>query len=405
MSGPAQTRVEAPTAAGASRVLAYGPTRIRVSGRSPDLEWLAEFLAPQFQAGPWDTIHADVGLRVDREDHRRLVDAGPIGGTLGCFALDRGIVRLPCWTSDPAVTVVRDPTLDVFYRISSAGAHVSIVSPAPTPGARIALLRVVRELATDAALERGGLFLHASAFAMEGGGVLVVGPKGAGKTTLLAQALAGGAARYVSNDRVLVEFGDHGVRLRGMPTVVTVHGRTLKMFPVSRHRLLRGGYRAVWTVREAEASGTRPHAGSDGKYGVSPVQFRRSFGTDASAEVPPLAVLFPEVAPAGRPDPGDGARPPESRRLPSDVVARRLLEAVLGHRYGARRPALLRCQVPGRDRGAGSARETCRRLAARIPGYAWPRVGEADRVARRLERFLDIGDPADARADGTTRGR
>ncbi|MDX1661327.1 MAG: hypothetical protein R3326_06005, partial [Gemmatimonadota bacterium] len=95
-------------------------------------------------------------------------------------------------------------------------------------------------------------------------------------------------------------------------------------------------------------------------------------------------------------------RPSEPRRLETDAVTRGLLESVLGYGHGARRPELLRprsCCASGR---AASAPQLCRRLAARVPGYTWPRVRELDRVRRRIERILEV-ERWRSRADGTSR--
>ena len=62
----------------------------------------------------------------------------------------------------------------------------------------------------------GPLILHASAAAVAGRGLLIVGGAGRGKTSLLLELLALGA-ELVADDRVLVSSAGDGVRLSPSP--------------------------------------------------------------------------------------------------------------------------------------------------------------------------------------------
>ena len=82
--------------------------------------------------------------------------------------------------------------------------------------------------------------LHASAVAVDGRGVLILGPAGAGKTTLALELVARGA-RLIADDRVeLVREGDV-VRLsppRSIAGLVEVLGFGLLRMPASRGNTL-----------------------------------------------------------------------------------------------------------------------------------------------------------------------
>ena len=149
-----------------------------------------------------------------------------------CFVLDGGTVCHPEWKgSGPDERILFDAHYQAFYYVERRSGHVRILAT-PRPNlTRIALMRVVRELAMAASLARGGLLLHGAAFAIGGRGVVLAGPRRAGKSTLLLHALQAAGALFISNDRVLARQGQDRVVLRGMPTIVNLRPGTLATFP------------------------------------------------------------------------------------------------------------------------------------------------------------------------------
>jgi hypothetical protein len=112
------------------------------------------------------------------------------------------------------------------------GSDVEVVARPGDLRVRIALLRIVREIATaHAHSRRRTLGLHAAAFAARGRACLVVGPKRSGKTTLLVHALSSGNAVLLANDRVLVDATEETGLALGVPAVISLRQGTLGRFP------------------------------------------------------------------------------------------------------------------------------------------------------------------------------
>lgn len=224
----------------APAVFAFGEVGILVeSVERSHLTWLAEFLGPHFAVRAEGAHACRVRLLEDRGAYEQALAGGPGAGTLDAFALDSGVEGLPRWHG--AETRLRDPRREVFYDVTGSPAAVTILSVPGNLKARTALMRVVRELATNHAQCAGGLLLHASAFAVGDRGVVVCGAKEAGKTTLLLHALHASAVEYVSNDRVMISPGATP-RAHGVPTIVKVRPGTLALFPALAERVAASGY-------------------------------------------------------------------------------------------------------------------------------------------------------------------
>ena len=165
--------------------------------------------------------------------------------------------------------------------------------------ARIALMRVVRELAMIHSHTRGGLFIHGAAFAVDGRSVIVAGPKRAGKTTLLMHALRSGKARFVSNDRVLVSLAEAGAIGRGMPIIVTIRKESLVKFQDLYCRLQTSSYECTFSLSERTDRATRPDR--KGRFSLSPAQFCRFLRTEAATQAQVSALIFPRVKATNEP--------------------------------------------------------------------------------------------------------
>lgn len=294
------------------------------------LAWLAEFLGPHFAGAPSGDHTARVRLIEDARGWEAARALGPAGGDAAVFALDSELVSLPCWRGAPRRFF--DAGRAAFYDVT-AGADVTILSASGNHRARPALMRVVRELATNHAQRRGGLLLHAAALAVGEAGLVVAGPKEAGKTTLLIHALHAGGARYVANDRVLVEPGANP-RAHGVPAIVKLRRGTLDLFPAVAARLATTRFETRLTLAEAAAadaaagpaSGVAPDtaagAASAGSRSITPAQLCRLLDRPAQAECPVSVVVFPRQT-----DRPGGA---EVRPLAPAEVAARLRGALFG---------------------------------------------------------------------------
>jgi hypothetical protein len=342
--------------------LAYGPLVIAVESPDPaPLAWLREFLGDAFEA-PSPSAPPD---------HTVRLGLGPLGpDPLGpaeevdCFSLDGSFVRLPARRAPDGSLAIRDDEEGVRYAVR--GPDAAILAPADGPALRLALLRVVRELATADALRRGHLHLHAAAVAAGEQVVAIAGRRGSGKTTLLLHLLLGGRVRYVTNDRLLVDARREPPLARGMPTIVSLREETLARFPAVAERLRGSGYARERTLAEARGP-SRPK--------ISPAQLRALAGVGERGGGPLRAAVFPSVRDSER---------FEVRLLPSREAAERLRRALFLAALPERPAAAFAGATQPRD---GPALDRlCRELAARIRcldvrlgprAYEAPAVGDA----------------------------
>jgi len=123
------------------------------------------------------------------------------------------------WTIDMAR---RESTLSVLPK------HVE---------SRYMVARLVRSILMFEALGRGWIQLHASCFAVDDTGVLILGSKRAGKTTFLLEAIRGLGADYISNDRTLVYFQNARSRVCGLPHSVAVRRDLLTKYDLEAHSI------------------------------------------------------------------------------------------------------------------------------------------------------------------------
>jgi hypothetical protein len=280
----------------ASKTFLYD--RLRIAAECPDrphLAWLEEFLLPGFSALESEAGTCVVTLDIDDRRHAELQHAGALPGPAArAFVFDRIAVDLPRWASRGSTTVLFDADAEVFYCIDESARHVRIVSASRYLSRRLALMRVVREFAMSSSWTSTRFTLHAGAFELRPEtGVIVAGPKGAGKTTLLMYALGADGARFISNDRVVVDFGGPRAEARAMPTVVTVGEQTCRRFPEFSERRQSSGYNERLTIHEAGEHPARSQAKSASN--LTPAQFSNLLGVTACASAPAHAILFPRL--------------------------------------------------------------------------------------------------------------
>jgi hypothetical protein len=347
------------TAAAAVR-LACGDATIRVtSAAAAPVQWLEEFLAPWFRAEPDGTAGATVILTLDgRRVHALRRAVGPGAALADTFVLDSRVMRCPAVESPRGRWTVVDEAMGAVYVVDRDRARVEVVAAADESGARVALMRVVRELATGGAARRGAVLLHAGALALGDRAVVVAGPKGAGKTTLLLHLLHAAGTRFVANDRVVVGTGTPS-RVRGMPSIVAIRPGTLERLPRLRARLGPSPATHWLTLAETAALPDRapgpPSTGAD----RSPAQLCAALRRPMAAGGRLAALLFPCAdPPAGHPG---------LVRLGDASAHALLLRALFGDEPGRRSRVF---DWLGEDaRVAVDLAERCRALAAEVPTF------------------------------------
>ena len=362
--------------------LAHGAIRIDVgSAERAVLEWLVEFLGPAFEERSADAAAPDHLVRfdaapVEHAELHALLASAPAGEIEG-FTLDGEFTRHRAFVDRHGLAWAHDDSHDVFFCVEPGGRTVRVVAPRPDGGPRVALMRVVRELATVALLRSGRLPVHGAAFALDGGAVLLCGPKRSGKSSLLVHALRGGG-EFLSNDRVFVDVGA-APAARGMPTIVMLRDGTLDRFAGLTEAFERARFDRSRAIAECAPGVDRPEpkagAGFD-RPGVSPAQFCRLLGAPMRAEAPVALLLFPRIDASA-----DGL---VLERLDSVAALRAMEKSLLVPSHPVRLSPLF---APGSaaEPIAAAAVERCRRLVEQVPAYAC-----------RLGRDAYRGDLADA---------
>jgi hypothetical protein len=277
----------------------YDAARIAVDAGDPNTaRWLREFVTPWFavEASPRNDHSVRVTWSESACAELARVAVTAARRTQACFTLDAGPLELPAWRRRGSL-VVMDAERDCFYRVT--GSDVEVVARPGNPRVRIALLRIVREIATAQAQSRRRILgLHAAAFAVRGRACLVVGPKRSGKTTLLVHALSSGNAALLANDRVLVDATEETGLALGVPAVISLRQGTLDRFP--RLRGNASSPRKPLLLHSAELAAARhsnvDDAPADG-LALSPPQFTARLGAESVASARLAAFLFPEFDP------------------------------------------------------------------------------------------------------------
>jgi hypothetical protein len=366
------------------RNFAYNGLTIRVySGNPSHLSWLEEFLSPQFQLLGEGTSECIVSLTADDQLFKEVFRRGARsdGGRVDCFALDSNLVRLPLWQSLGPDQIIFDPQFRVFYIIRPDCAEAEMLTLANNLAARISLMRVTREFAMSHSHRAGCLIIHGSAFVVGDRGVIIAGPKRAGKTTLLIHALQGGAAAYLSNDRVVASFDGTAPMLRGMPTVVTVRRQTLEMFPDLLDRLLERSYRSrlsLGEIREAQLRPVQPD--QDGNYYLSPAQFCDLLQVASVAQAQAEALVFPQVT--GR----SGSI--ELERLSSKAAAVRLADCLFSSHSMQKVSAVFALSGSGAIPDRAMLEGLCLRLTSQVRCFECRLGDDAYRSAGSAARLI-----------------
>ena len=293
-------------------VLRHRELRLRVDAPAADLAWLVEFLGPAFPQEVAEPVLRVVLVR-DDASHTRTLERGALGeASLPVYALEGEWRRLPRWR-DPEAPTVFDAELAAFVRVDAPAREVRVLAREGDLGPRIALMRVVRELAMRHVQRGGARILHASACESAGRALVITGPRASGKSSLLAYLLHEPGVRYVANDRVVCCQEGQELHAGDLPTVVAQRPDAVKRIP----RLQRVPWPRGWlhrmTLDEVERAfrdGGEPWP-ADLSYNLSPAQLAHQLEVERSAGAPAGAVVFPSVG-----DPG-----PALERLPPAEVS------------------------------------------------------------------------------------
>ena len=283
--------------------LRFLSTRIEVFSEDKSLlRWLEEFLSPHFAVG-FD-LHENreawsVEMRASEGDYREVEAT--------CTQREHASVAV--FLRDEDWEYARDcgqrgderlffcDTQEIVYGVGAGIERIQVYSRKANPTSRLAVMKVVRELAMRELWHRGKLMLHAAAFASGSSGCAIVGPKGAGKTTLLTYLLQAKGVSYVTNDRAALVETDNGFFIRGIPTIVSMRSSTTSLFPILRDGQKRRRYRHQQTREEAwggDLSGPVPQKMLE-EPDLSPAQYTAHLQCATTTEARLTAVIVPKL--------------------------------------------------------------------------------------------------------------
>lgn len=195
------------------------------------LTWLREFMLPSFEVSSCDQKH-DIEIEhiIDSVRYNEYRNSLPVNckSIVNVFAMDNKKLRLPLYDIDNE-TLLYDESTNVIY-ILPEKSPILIISPEDNIYSRKALMRTVRELATNYCREKNDLIIHGAALAFNDRGIIIAGPKGAGKTTLLISLLHNKSYSYIANDRLVINSDNNQYSIIGIPTIINIGKDTLSSF-------------------------------------------------------------------------------------------------------------------------------------------------------------------------------
>lgn len=360
----------------AVRTIGCGSWSIRVEGPAADLDWLLEFVSPWFTAREESAKRC---VRMVRDDARR--DAAVANGAsfdIAAFELDQHTVRLDARQSADGSIIAAEQTYGVVYVVAADRSRVDVLAGDRDRGARMALMRVVREPMMIHARRTGQLLLHAAAVTGRHGCVLLAGRKNSGKTSLLLHLLRGSAAAFLSNDRVAISAAEASFVARGIPTVVGIDAGVQRFFPALAETLRARGIDHRRRANEPAA------AVGPARCVVSPRQLCAALDVPVEATGPVRAIVFPAISPAA-----SGFR---LQRLDGATAAARLEAG----RFGTAPFASSALFAPPQTETGGAERtaDLARRLPREVPCFDGILGPDAYRSEVPLARLLEQAEAA-----------
>ena len=262
-----------------------------------DLVWLTENLSPAFEVNSAAATFFSIQCRCNRQlfDSLHRQSQRQKLRAINLFSMDGQAASYPAWEAVDGSLRLLDSELACIYIIDLTSRSILISVSEPRHSVRIAMLRLIREIASQKVLENDALHQHAAAASVEGAGILVCGPRRAGKTTLLSHLLERGA-NYIANDRsVISQRARQGPILSGMPTIVSVRANTITLIDglgCARQQ----GWLARETVEETVADRVTTYAQpDDANLSLSPAQYCRLMERPQIKSAPLKYLLFPKV--------------------------------------------------------------------------------------------------------------
>ncbi|HEX2113118.1 MAG TPA: hypothetical protein VHM01_01825 [Alphaproteobacteria bacterium] len=221
----------------------------------------------------------------------------PEGRRLACFAFDQREVDYPRWRGEGDEIVLFDAEFRSFYVIGGASADVEIVAHRDDQWPRVALMRVVREIAAAHVESHGALPIHGAAVRLGASAAILAGPKRSGKTSLLFHALLHSGTALVANDRVMLHRDVGAWRATGMPTVISIRKGTRLLFPDAF-----ASQRDDPTLASLSADERARYTGGskgrdDGALVLNPMQLGALAGVERAGTTELRAIVLPRVDP------------------------------------------------------------------------------------------------------------
>ncbi|HYI21693.1 MAG TPA: hypothetical protein VEX62_03560, partial [Candidatus Limnocylindrales bacterium] len=278
-----------------SVTFAFGSTRVVVTAPPAPLAWLDYFLRPWFDTDAAAGGEARmVELRLDRSAYEAVPRDSVAGERVDCYLLDTGVVSHAVAGREEGRLWIDDRDLGVAYGIDE-DRHLLVVAANDGPGARVALMRVVRELAVTDALANGRPLLHAAVVDIDGAATAICGSKRAGKSSLMLHLLQQTGARFGANDRAVARRTDGQWLVRGMPTITALRADSLARFPHAAAKLRSARDRHWLRPEEAAATQSQPWADASRPMDLAPASLCALLDVEPVAELPLGTLLFPRI--------------------------------------------------------------------------------------------------------------
>ncbi len=260
-------------------------------------EWLQEFFCPHFQIVDQSDCDYQIFFREDTADYEKLLEKQEqySHNLINCFLLDNRVIIFPGFKINNNELIVSDDNFKVFYLIDKEHGKIQILTTKNNYRARIALMRVIRELTMNYYMVSQGIFIHGSAFEIDGKAMIIVGNKGAGKTTLMLYNLLNKRTKYLSNDRLFILEESNNYLVKGMPTIASILPSSLEMLPTFKSRLYASFFNVQYTKKEAKELGELPKIGKNSKIGITPAQLSEITETLPISQAKLGAIVFPKI--------------------------------------------------------------------------------------------------------------
>ena len=290
------------------RIFIHSGFTVAVSTRSSvwDLTWLSEFLSPQFSqtppAGTAEQTQPDWTLetRVDPRAYNHLRESltlGAKGRHIDCFSLDGEYETGVLLQEDPHRLIFSERR-KAFLRMDLLNHNIEILTERIGKASRMAMMRVLRELAIAHGVRAGAISLHASAFEVDGKAFVVAGPRRSGKTSALLHGLRDLGARLITNDRSML-LGAESWTVRGLPTILKIRSTSRSQFPELFERYETLPYHFSESIAEFQNSGMKPQRAQEALNGhalsLSQAQLCELVGCEQLEQAEVRAILFPRV--------------------------------------------------------------------------------------------------------------